>query len=484
MKKTLFLVAALCTAVAQAATYTFEYTAQYGGDYPLLEDSTFNVVGADTVATLNTVLPSGYARENSGALIKEGEGTLKAQLNIAAGTNTYAGSVYVNQGTLELLPTSTDTYIGAGNGSSITVNKGAHLIFGNHTGVNIPEGNTNAGTSKETVNLHSVSGGEPSAYNNGVSAMSNVVMQQNSIAAQDTTGGARGEVYAFSTALTNATAGSGVSVANTDLKSNSIAVSGHAVIDNSTVVACDTLTMATLLGSVDDSFTVKNGSKVIYDNETNAGTSNYRWAVLQNTEVDKTSYINAGDKNGTLTADMIGMTTDEVATHYVQLKKDNKLHVAATDQGGVAVRDIRGDVDAFQELEVVYITDQLSGCYLTDKSGLVVTLDETMPWDPTAYDSFTFTVVLKGLDASNVVAVQDDFEILENSPVKLLVDDFAKRGITMDTEIGIRTFLNYGDNQGPATVFRFHLENVVPEPATATLSLLALAGLAARRRRH
>lgn len=499
MKKTLFLVAALCTAVAQAETIQYNSTQTVGGNKALTEDTTFEVATGATVTRTGNI-SSDKAGVN---LIKEGEGTLKARVNDSSDSNPFVGNVTVNKGTLEIYAEAglkKASTIGAGEGATVTVAKGATLQFDGNAGINIPSANV----SYSSANAVAVRNGETTIDAYGTSQLSNVKVTTNAIVAVDAS--ARGSVTANEVALTDTTHATKNVIQGVDLKVNEFSVTGDAVVDNTTVRAAQTLTQPLLS---DASIEVKNGSKLILDNETykNSGleaAAQPHNAWLRNTTVDKTSYINAGDKNGKLTEDMLSMSAFDKFYYYVQLQQGNELHIASSGkEGGVANQyfrnadgDIVATIEGLKEVEDVYVTDQLSGCALQVGSELMVTLDDTMLPDPMAFETFTFTVVLQGLDSTAVLeATQGDFEsgkfydMEDSSPVQLAIGAYKDAPwYKMDTTIQLAAFSGNEPSwkgDGPATVFKFTVTGlVVPEPTTATLSLLALAGLAARRRRH
>lgn len=484
MKKTLFLVAALCTAVAQAATYTESTTV--GGEQNLTAPTSYDVQGADTTVTFTGIVTG------NGELIKDGNGTMKARVNDNGSANPFTGNVTVNEGKLEIYSNVGATNIGAGENTAITVAKGATLQFDGETGINIPSANVHY-NSPNSVALRN-SALMTDAY--GTSQLSNVKVTTNAIVAVDAS--ERGSVVVNEAALTDSTHVAKNVIKGVDLNANKFSVTGDAVIDNATVRAAGTIDQ---IFSGDVSIEVKNGSKVILDNKTYNETQDplydLRYGRLRNTTVDKTSYINSGDKDGKL------MAKEDMA--YIQLKQGNELHIASVKEGGVATQYFRdGDgkivetIEGLQAVEDVYVTDQLSGCALQVGSDLMVTLDDTMLPDPMAFKekggSFTFTVVLQGLDSTAVLAGRELDEkgfadMTKDSPVQLAIGAYKDAPwYQMDTTIQLAAFSSYGvgeENQGPATVFKFTVDGlVIPEPATATLSLLALAGLAARRRRH
>ncbi|MBQ4636015.1 MAG: PEP-CTERM sorting domain-containing protein [Akkermansia sp.] len=104
----------------------------------------------------------------------------------------------------------------------------------------------------------------------------------------------------------------------------------------------------------------------------------------------------------------------------------------------------------------------LTGTNLNDSTSgkTSYTLDYTIAWDATA-GNYALTIELNG------TTVAEDID--------LGTDALSYKGLVITTD---------GGHQGPSYATLSNLSvNVVPEPATATLSLLALAGLAARRRR-
>lgn len=501
MKKTLFLVAALCTAVAQAETIQYNSTQTVDSDKTLTEDTTFEVAAGATVTRTGNI--SGGKGVN---LIKEGEGTLKARVNDSKDSNPFIGNLTVNKGTLEIYAEAGDddaSTIGAGEGSTITVAKGATLQFDGNAGINDPCGNVSYASSNTVVLRNSVNDKDP--Y--GTSQLSNVKVTMNSVVAADAS--ERGSVTVNEVTLVDNDHTAKNVVSGVNVQTNAFNVSGDAIIDNATVRSAGIIFQPTTKDGVKDhSLEVKNGSKVILDNSTYKSSgmeavADAHYAVLQNTTVDKTSYINAGDKDGKLTDDMLTLTPYQKLLKYVQLQKGNELHIASVKEGGVADHYFRGGdgkivetIDGLKDVEDVYVTDQLSGCALQKGSELVVTLDDTMLPDPMAFTdkggSFTFTVVLQGFDSTAVLKEgfnPGEFYDMTGASVQLDIGAYKDAPwYKMDTTIKLAAFSGNEESwegNGPATVFKFTVKNlVVPEPTTATLSLLALAGLAARRRRH
>lgn len=505
MKKTLFLVAALCTAVAQAET-TYTYDGAKWNDtppYALQDDTTFNVASGTADLTAQSI--SGTSN-----LTKDGAGTLTTRVNDHSGnpsSNNFLGNVTVNAGTLAIeAKTQPTAAIGVGYDSVITVAKDAYLQFIGQTGIQMPSGNDSWSDVTRAIGIRNSQMGETgkNAYADevGNSYITNATITADSIVA---TGEGQGKVVAYSVSLTDKRDNPTGSINNVDVYADRMTFTGSTTISGATIHTTSQIAQTTFGLTEPPSVKVSDGSKIIFDTETykeaaEAGRidPNYEWrtAALMNTEVDKTSYINAGDKDGKL------MAKDDMM--YIQLKQGNELHIASSGkEGGVATqyfRDGAGNIvttiEGLQEVEDVYVTDQLSGCALQVGSDLMVTLDDTMLPDPMAFETFTFTVVLQGLDSTAVLAAtQGDFEsgtfydMTGTSPVQLAIGAYKDAPwYQMDTTIQLAAFS--GDEEswkgdGPATVFKFTVTGlVIPEPTTATLSLLALAGLAARRRRH
>lgn len=135
--------------------------------------------------------------------------------------------------------------------------------------------------------------------------------------------------------------------------------------------------------------------------------------------------------------------------------------------------------------DIQYTTDQLSGDMLIkydEQTHAHGSLDlhlkdpsSALP-DGKTLSNTVFTLTLTNFDSSLLVV--DAFGNLDPAAAKLTIDAFE------DTQ----WYLVYGryDAETNNSIFTFstmeHLE-ITPEPATATLSLLALAALAARRKR-
>ena len=93
--------------------------------------------------------------------------------------------------------------------------------------------------------------------------------------------------------------------------------------------------------------------------------------------------------------------------------------------------------------------------------------------------------------ASGTVSVGEkyDFVITKIGDTLTMTAGDASVSATLNSFSGVINNITLGGNTGsgnrvPVLVSGITWSNVVPEPATATLSLLALAGLAARRKRH
>lgn len=473
----------------------------------------------------------------SGSITKTGNGTLITRINDISTdneTNKFYGDVHVEEGTLHLYnddPTSAGSriaYIGGvtesgdGKGATVRVEEGAKLILGEKTGICMPAGNGH-GTADIATTIAGGSctyGALHKEYEN--SWLTNVIVTETSItsaADEDTVkeanakGERLGEIVTHSFSLVDTSSTYSTQVRDTTIYANEAHLTGHVTIDNSTISATDILVM-TDLSNMAMSMKVQNHSQILLDNEHAETDASWGepgkslWGVLENVSVDATSLVNS--------------TGNWREKTHIALMGNNSLEVSAKKEyagfqghglADVTLSDGCGHPEHEHEKSetLTYVTTQLSGCYLLDadrtspgadkdydyaNTSLNITLDDVLPGIDT-HDHFTFLLVLEGLDSSEVltnhILSHDDIEELEDgkfydlgedSPVHLTITQYMKdHGITMDGNIEIAHYNVYSDGHGAATAFKFTLERV-PEPATATLSLLALAALASRRRRR
>ena len=118
--------------------------------------------------------------------------------------------------------------------------------------------------------------------------------------------------------------------------------------------------------------------------------------------------------------------------------------------------------------------------YLEDNSEVIMTLGSSVDLMGGGFEFYNVNIVLLVDSLITNGDVTTDFRYLQKNDLFVNYEDatWGREGFTNDTIITLR------DVEGNETTRKYsELSTVVPEPTTATLSLLALAGLAARRRR-
>lgn len=482
MRKTLFLALALsCVMPAMAADKT---------------DKTYEVKGKTDTQTVNL---SASELQNTN-IIKTGAGTLEATVDTTTTKNNFTGNVDVQEGTMVLKnpadgniqSTTPKGVIGAseGNGSEpgaiIKVAEGAELVMGEKTGISIPGGNL-TNNNPQYTNL--IEGGKNEFSSDGKSHLSNVVVKETLIAANDSSDGKKGTIVAEGISLTDHVSSNPINVKNVDAKVNEAHLTGYINVTNSTVTCADVLWMMNFNNQEDMCLKVQDHSSVYLDDEGDIG-------ILEDVSVDATSRVNVKD--------VVGHKAAKAEMTRIYLMGENDLRVSAKDNGGLATKSVTECTNpehhhtAGDKGEIItYTTDQLSGCTLVDgESSIKVFLDDDLP-NISDYKHFTFNLVMLGVDVSSVIDAtlsskleQEGYEFEEgkhyfmgdSAPMYIVLDEnMQKAGITLN-HLGIAHYDDYM-GQGQATILTFSTDNI-PEPATTTLSLLALAGLAARRRRH
>lgn len=457
-------------------------------------DKTYEVTGKTDTQTVNL---SASELQNTN-IIKTGAGTLQATVSTDTNENKFTGDVTVKEGTLELKNpaatiqlTTPKGVIGASNGegsepgATITVAEGAELVMGAKTGISIPGGNL-TNDNPQYTNL--IEGGKNEFSSDGKSHLSNVVVQETSIAATEGSSN-KGTIVAEGISLTDHVSSNPINVKNVDAKVNEAHLTGYINVTNSTVTCADVLWMMNFNDQKDMCLKVQDHSSVYLDDEGEIG-------ILEDVSVDATSRVNVKD--------VVGLKAAKAEMTRIYLMGENDLHVSATDNGGLAEKSVSECTNpehhhtAGDKGEIItYTTDQLSGCTLVDgESSIKVFLDDDLP-NISAYKHFTFNLVMLGVDVSSVIDAtlsskleQEGYEFEEgkhyfmgdSAPMSIVLDEnMQKAGITL-SHVSIAHYNDY-QGQGQATILSFSTDNI-PEPATATLSLLALAGLAARRRRR
>lgn len=464
----------------------------------IVEDGkTVEISGADHFTGADGKTHEKGSAFGSGELVKSGGGTLAIRLNdtnrdIATDIkNDYDGSVTVEEGTLSLIhsdevESAYKARLGGGEDTVITIKEGATLEMGDRTEISIPLGahastDTNAHNiviDGGAVNVHRDDEYHIPEMHTATSTIQNAVITREGIDQVDPE--VRAQLIVSGITVFDARKGDTVEFKHADIMTDDFYFNGHTVIRNTNLFADETLIASSLATEGLFSLEVVDGSHVVYGAGADAHSSG-TWGHVDNVYVDKTSKLQTA-KNS-------------LESHWggcLHIQGQCKLDIEdiALAQGGLAEREI-GTVQAKLDgkpltlTDIQYTTDQLSGDMLIkydEQTHAHGTLDlhlkdaaGHLP-DGKTLSNTVFTLTLTNFDSSLLVV--DKFGNLDPSVAKLTIDAFE------DTQ----WHLVYGryDAETNNSIFTFstmeHL--VIPEPATATLSLLALAALATRRRRR
>lgn len=423
-----------------------------------------------------------------GGLTKTGEGDLSIRLNDTRrqldSSNDFGGNVTVEAGTMTLLhdksgDDSHSAHIGGGkdNQTVVTVKAGSTLYMTENTGIDIPMGDLAEADvyfqieGADDVGLTSPEGWATALEEgdtNMKGSVKNAVVTVNGITNESSE--SRAAVRAYSVGMVNKGDSKTLASHNTDFVAMDFTINGHTELDNTRVYSMMLSSSSVSSGSttVDGySATIKNHSLLL---------ANYGY--ITNADIDATSKVQAW--------------SDE---SYLQLVGKNTLEVLSQEKGVATRVDSQkaymvGGV-AMELTTLTFNTDQVKGCILdagqTDAAQLQVTLQDAdlCTLLPTLEEKgVVFTLVLEGLNSQACLLDPEALTgALDEDAVALTIAGYSSE-LFASGKIS-------GEYDGTNTIFHFStIPNVdfnsaidVPEPTTGALSLLALAGLCARRRR-
>lgn len=465
----------------------------------IVEDGkTVEISGADHFTGADGKTHEKGSAFGSGELVKSGGGTLAIRLNdtnrniATSENNDFDGSITVEEGTLYIFhddenPSAFKARPGGGDNTVITVKEGAVLEMGDQTQISIPLG-AHASTEENAHNTV-IDGGPVQVKANAAygipeiqtetSTIKDVVINREGLDQVDRE--VRAELIVSGITVSDMRDDEGgVAFKHADIIANDFHYQAHTVIRNTNMYVDHQLVATTVNdkdGNVLQRFTleVTDNSYVVYG----AAVEGWSWGHVDNLYVDKTSRFQTSAND---------LEHDWGGAMQIQGLCTLDIEDIMLNRGGLAEREIgtvQGVLDGkvLTLTDIQYRTDQLSGDMLVkydeDIHGtLDLRLKDTVGHLPegTTIKNTVFTLTLTNFDSSLLVV--DEFGNLDPTAAKLTVDAFE----------GSQWHLVYGryDAETNNSIFTFstmeHL--IIPEPATATLSLLALAGLAARRRRR
>lgn len=463
----------------------------------IVEDGkTVEISGADHFTGADGKTHEKGSAFGSGELVKSGGGTLAIRLNdtnrdiATSENNDFDGSITVEEGTLYIFhddenPSNFTARPGGGSDTVVTVKEGAVLEMGAQTQISIPLGAHASST--EFAHSVAIDGGPVHVKANAAygipetqtetSTIKDVVINREGLDQVDRE--VRAELIVSGITISDIRDDEGIVLKHADIITDDFHYHGHAVISNTNMYV-DNQLLAVSSGS-EDRFTleVKDNSYLVYGAASDGEEEHPTWGHVDNVYVDKTSRFQTS--SNTLQHDWGGAL-------QIQGLCSLDIEDIMLNKGGLAEREIgtvQGVLDGkvLTLTDIQYRTDQLSGDMLVkydeDIHGtLDLRLKDAVGHLPegTTIKNTVFTLTLTNFDSSLLVVDEDG--TLDPTAAKLTVDAFE----------GSQWHLVYGryDAETNNSIFTFstmeHLE-LAPEPATATLSLLALAALAARRKR-
>ena len=300
---------------------------------------------------------------------------------------------------------------------------------------------------------------------------------------------------------------------NVCLANDEEAVTVNGTINGAINLAVDTAKGTTFNNTFDvDSLTVNSGAAAVVTTTSHAGNVQISRRGAAPPTISDGMSISSGSisggkaENATLAFDSDNNNTvSDTTLHNVALTSTSGSRVTMADISATEVYLMGQNVDFYSLVEgtqfkvtevategvssyneVSFETDVLSGMTLAD-DGASVTLDVNNDVD---WGSFTVndaksnvTILLRGFTLEGVASAGKGW------PSEYLVFDSGLNLIATDS-VGVRELLDIETQQYQYVAYQqtaeglvIRMQHSIPEPTTATLSLLALAALAARRRR-
>lgn len=513
-----------------------EFTVQYGGQNYTINDSNRTFGAADSIDTSKWYIKSGSSsaseiyNQSETAEINVGSGTTlnvdttvnsnielagNATFNIGSEKSLSGNLVTANDYKINLEGSGTYT-INAGNSTNVQVNDswtGKVQLFGQSSGnVDLAL----LGRSGSTIEIKDYVGYFINSGSGTKNIDADIILNNTNLAPIELTNGYTGATYVFNGSMT----GDGNFIVNKDLGENNmmgftfagdvsawtgkmeIAAGDHKIkytgdattINNAEIIARSTSRSASV--TFDHTKGVTVNSKLLDSGQKLD-------LAVKNTSSDGTTFANKVDvTSATIEANTTAkFTSSEIIVDDVLVKAAAQLSFSAVESLSVATLEVQSGatvtVGTLENEKTLTVTSHATfsggqvNANLAFADGAEVTLNQALSMGSSL--SLGSNLTLSGEQYEAITSMTSGSE-----PVKLFTgvdmltlggDSYTAGSSTLDSSSGkdLRDYFSNVDSGkyylGYNAAGDVYAGLIVPEPTTATLSLLALAGLMARRRR-